>query len=157
MARKITLTVPESLYYQIQNWRSSFNLSRVFQDAVAETIKRKEEFQTRLAQETNLNEIVQRLRREKHQYEKRTRLAAGDAGRKWAVHAHYADLITAVHATDKDVRQYPNLKDPINDAMNNLREEHAPAYDTDDDFQTAVAIGWRQGVCEFWSQVRDKL
>ncbi len=65
MAKKITLTVNENLFKQIDAWRSSFNLSRLFQDAVSEAIRHKEEFQRMLSGNADIPRIVERLKLEK--------------------------------------------------------------------------------------------
>ena len=155
MARKVTLTVPDSLYVQIERWRSAFNLSQVFQEAIAEAIRRREEFQRRLAKNHNLNEIIQRLRREKESHEQRTRRAASDLGHNWASKAHYADLLAAVHTTDAEARGNPAIAQLITTAIDSLKDDHGNAYASPEDFEMAVISGWRQGVLDFWATVKD--
>lgn len=183
MARKITLTVPDSLYSRIQLWRSAFNLSRIFQDAVAEAIRRKEEFQKRLGQDASLTEIIQRLRREKVSFEQRTRLAAAEEGRHWASRAHYAELVVAVHTASAASAKNPAgaadqagaastppaagatrfgpddpaLQEPIARVIESLREEHQPGYRSSEEYRLAVVAGWYQGVRDFWDTVRDRI
>lgn len=44
MARKVTVSIPDLLYEKMERWRRSFNLSKMFQDAVAEAIQKKRTF-----------------------------------------------------------------------------------------------------------------
>ena len=76
MAKKITLTVPDALYQKINEWRSGFNMSRIFQDAVSEAIRRKEEFQQRISEDKGLSDIIQRLKQEKAGWERKIFLKA---------------------------------------------------------------------------------
>ena len=34
MAKKVTISIPDMLHEKLENWRESFNLSKMFQDAV---------------------------------------------------------------------------------------------------------------------------
>lgn len=157
MARKITLTVPEGLYYRIELWRSTFNLSRIFQDAVAEAIRRKEEFQKRIVQDSNIGEIVQRLRREKRSIEQRTQHAAAEEGRRWAATAHYADLVAVIHSSEEEAPRIPGGEAVIETTIRRLAEEHEGEFVGEEEYREAVVTGWRHGVLEFWEAIRDKL
>jgi len=96
MAKKITLSVPESLYQKIENWRASFNLSQMFQDVVTDAIQRKEELQRRIAEDANLVEIVKRLRKEKQEAVARIMDRGIHEGLQWARIAHYDELCYAL-------------------------------------------------------------
>ncbi|HSL41238.1 MAG TPA: hypothetical protein VK857_12765, partial [Desulforhopalus sp.] len=65
MAKKVTISIPDMLHEQLEKWRESFNLSKMFQDVVAEAIHKKEEFQKRIREDLDLTQVIERLRREK--------------------------------------------------------------------------------------------
>jgi hypothetical protein len=153
MAKKITLTVNESLFRQIDAWRSSFNLSRLFQDAVSEAIKRKEEFQRMLSGSTDIPRIVERLRNEKLGALEKA-VAAGKAdGSAWAGRAHYEELVTVVGAipasTDAEDRstQAWGSHSGLATLEGNAAETALAAY----------REGWRTGVIGLWDLVKDQL
>ena len=157
MARKITLTVPDMLYDKIDEWRTNFNLSRIFQDAVTDAIRRKEEFQKRLDQEDSIAEIVKRLRQEKVDFEKRALRAAEEAGRRWAAKAPYPDLLTAVHTSEEEVESVPTLREQISATMEQLSTLPSEVSSSLENLRRTVIHGWKQGVTAFWSIVQDRI
>jgi len=157
VARKITLTVPDGLYEQIDQWRNAFNLSRIFQEAMTDAIRRKEEFQQRVNKEDSMAEIIRRLRREKISYEKKTFREAEEEGRKWAARAAYEDLITAVNAPDEIVERHPALAEQITQTMERLSRMPANVSASFESFRGTVVSGWKHGVYAFWSLVQHRI
>ena len=90
MAKKVTISIPDMLHEKLEKWRESFNLSKMFQDAVTEAIQRKEEFQKRIREDLDLSQIVDRLRREKLQSEGNYYQSGKSDGLHWAKTAHYS-------------------------------------------------------------------
>jgi len=157
MAKKVTISVPDMLHEKLEKWRESFNLSKMFQDAVTEAIQRKEEFQKRIREDLDLNQIVDRLRREKLQSEGNYFQSGKSDGLRWAKTAHYDDLLYALHWQD--------LGNAVKDQVlgNYFQEMHqdnrllrANTYRNDDYFLNYVK-GWKQGVEFFWEEVKEKL
>lgn len=157
MARKITLTVPDRLYEKIDEWRTNFNLSRIFQDAVADAIRRKEEFQKRLDTENSLAEIVKRLRKEKTDFENRAFHEAEEAGRRWAAKAPYEDLLTAVHTAEEEVETVPGLREQIAVTLDQLSRLPAEVSSSFENLHQAVVRGWKHGVTAFWNIIQDRI
>ncbi|MBF0203359.1 MAG: hypothetical protein HQK67_03390, partial [Desulfamplus sp.] len=96
MTRKITLSIPDMLYEKMEEWRQSFNLSKMFQDALAEAIHKKEEFQRRLREDHDMAEIIDRLKHEKKQSEGNCSENGHIRGLQWAKNAHYNELMYAL-------------------------------------------------------------
>ena len=96
MAQKVTLSIPDMLYEKLSKWRESFNLSKMFQDALLEAIQKKEEFQKRIKQDFDMSEIIERLKIEKFESEKNYLEMGLHKGLEWAKRAHYEDLVYAV-------------------------------------------------------------
>lgn len=157
MAKKITLTVPDSLYQKIDCWRSGFNLSRIFQDAVSEAIRKKEEFQKRLDEETPLNEIISRLRKEKTSLERKIAVQAEKAGSLWASKAPYEDLLLAVNASSGDAGVLPQVQVFISQTVLQLSEIPEALSEGFENLKTAVQEGWLKGVGSFWDSVKDRI
>ncbi len=157
MARKITLTVPDALYQKIDEWRSGFNMSRIFQDAVSEAICRKEEFQQRISEDKGLNDIIKRLKQEKSGWERKIFLKAEEAGQLWASRAHYEDLLTAVSASPDQILAIPHLEVQLQATLDQLQQFPSLMAGGIDAFKKTVLTGWKKGVDDFWSVVRDKI
>jgi len=153
MAKKITLTVNESLFQQIDAWRSSFNLSRLFQDAVSEAIKRKEEFQRMLSGSADIPRIVERLRNEKLGALEKAAAAGKSDGSAWAGRAHYEELVAVVgtipsstDAEDKAAQAWQS-----HSGITGLEGKGAGTA------MAAYREGWRTGVIGLWDLVKDQL
>jgi len=150
MAKKITLTVPESLYSQINLWRSSFNLSRIFQEAVTEAIHKKEDFQKRVSEDYNLNDVVRRLKKEKAGAVDKLLKHGEKEGRHWASRAHYEELVQAVSATKEQLSSLPIF-------ARLSKEIPEPDSEVLPDQHKLFLEGWKKGVNEFWEMVKDKI
>ena len=46
MAQKITLSIPDMLHEKLTQWRSSFNFSKLFQEALTEAIQKKRPYRS---------------------------------------------------------------------------------------------------------------
>lgn len=150
MARKITLTVPDALYSKIDKWRTGFNLSRIFQDAVAEAISKKEAFQERLTEEYSLPDIISRLKKEKAGWERSIKEQAEKAGSLWASRAHYEELLTAVNSSSEQLFKLPQIQSQITETVQLIGT-------LPDVPESTVQESWLKGVQNFWDSVRDKL
>lgn len=150
MARKITLTVPDALYSKIDKWRTGFNLSRIFQDAIADAIHKKEVFQERLNEDNSLQDIVSRLKKEKAGWERSIAEQAELAGSLWASRAHYEELILAVNTSSDQLFKMPQIQVQITGTLKQLSNFPENA-------KTTVQESWLRGVQNFWDSVRDML
>jgi hypothetical protein len=155
MSRRITLSVPDALHDQIECWRESFNLSRVFQEAVADMIRRREELQERLKED--LPQVIARLKREKLEAEENWFEKGLSTGLQWARNAHFLELTRVVP------QKAESLAAPGGELQDYFRaifkgEERAAALQEGfEEFRRSFLAGWQKGVNDFWSLVRDKL
>lgn len=150
MARKITLSIPDLLHEKMEEWRQSFNLSKMFQDALAEAILKKEEFQRRFQEDSSMSETIERLRREKKISEGNFLENGRIEGFQWAKSAHYDDLMYAltldsVTALAGDGR-LAHCFAPIIE-REHLTDKHARLF----------IQGWQRGFTEFWNEIKEKL
>ncbi|MGD9938745.1 MAG: hypothetical protein AB7T74_02965 [Clostridia bacterium] len=163
MARKITLTVNETLFDKIDQWRSSFNLSKLFQDAVSEAIKAKEEFHRMLSGKEDIPQIVERLKAEKRGWLENARLDGEADGGAWAGKAHYADLISVVTliessrpGQDGDATASA-AEDLCTELWEKKHRSGGTALMEPEDAKRAYRRGWRAGVTGLWDLVKDQL
>lgn len=157
MAKKVTVSIPDMLHEKMEKWRESFNLSKMFQDAVMEAIQKKEDFQRRIREDLDLHEIIERLRREKASSEEDFFDSGRRDGLLWARSAHYNDLIYALDWNDIDNA----VKDEIlggfflEKSRNTTFPELHPG-EPGESFRVYVK-GWKNGVEQFWNEIREKL
>ena len=60
MVKKVTLSVPDELFKEMQKWRKALNFSRIFQEAVSNEVQKKELFKTKLReQDKTMKEIFE--------------------------------------------------------------------------------------------------
>lgn len=157
MAKKVTISIPDLLHEKLEKWRESFNLSKMFQDAVAEAIQRKEEFQKRLKEDLDLGQIIDRLRQEKMESEGNYFESGKNDGILWAKTAHYDDLQYALHWTDLEnatrdevLGHYFSTNPPASRLLLNTTYQ-------DPKYAHSYLQGWKQGIEQFWDEIREKL
>jgi len=157
MARKVTVSIPDMLYEKMERWRRSFNLSKMFQEAVAEAIQKKEDFQKRIQEDLDLSEVIERLRQEKAQSEGDFQESGKHDGVLWAKSAGYDDIMYALAwddvdgaTTDAVVGHY--FREKI-DKSKLMKEEDG----TINEYARIYINGWKKGLEEFWDAVKDKL
>ena len=157
MAKKVTVSIPDMLYEKMERWRRSFNLSKMFQDAVSEAIQKKEDFQKRIQEDLDLGEVIERLRLEKAQSEGNFFDSGRQDGLLWAKSARYDDIMYALSwekyeqgHEDRILGSYFSEKIHANKLMkiqSNAVNEYARIY----------IQGWKKGLTEFWEEIKDKL
>ncbi|MCA1793329.1 MAG: hypothetical protein LC660_05540 [Desulfobacteraceae bacterium] len=119
MAQKITLSIPDMLHEKLTQWRDSFNLSKMFQEAVADAIQKKEEFQKRFSQEFDMSEVVKRLQQEKQAWLRQFYRLGRKEGAAWGKAAHFEDLLYVLHIPDTyDLVQDARLKEYFDSTLN---------------------------------------
>ena len=157
MTRKITLSIPDMLHEKMEEWRKSFNLSKMFQEALSDAIQKKEAFQRRLQEDHDMVDIIERLRYEKMQSEGNYSENGRLKGIEWAKSAHYDDLMYVIELTpvtrmisDPRMEMYFSGiigKDPLMEASTEAINKHARLF----------IEGWHRGVTELWNEIKEKL
>lgn len=157
MTKKVTISIPDFLHEKLENWRESFNLSKIFQDAVAEAIQKKEEFQKRLREDLDLGQIIDRLRHEKMQSEGNYHESGKNDGILWAKSAHYDDLQHALHWTDLENAAKDEILGHYFSTNPTARRLLPGNTYYDSKYALSYLQGWKQGVEQFWEEIREKL
>jgi hypothetical protein len=157
MTRKITLSIPDMLYEKMEEWRQSFNFSKMFQDALAEAIHKKEEFQRRLQEDHDMSEIIERLKSEKKQAEGNYSENGHLKGLQWAKNAHYNDLMYALGlSSSKEMAEDDMLGCYFHTliASDHLMEKTGDGINK---YGKLFLDGWRRGVRDFWNEIKEKI
>lgn len=157
MAQKITLSIPDLLHEKLDEWRTSFNFSKMFQEALTDAIQRKEEFQKRFSDDFDISEIVNRLKQEKLVWEKQYYKKGKAEGFRWAKAAHYKNLLYVLQfegtyelISDPEMNQYFEQIYQSTDLATYSKSESI-------DHEQRFMDGWFKGVLEFWNQVKEKI
>ena len=157
MAQKITLSIPDLLHEKLKEWRTSFNFSKMFQEAVIDAIQKKEEFQKRFSKDYNMSEIIKRLKQEKLIWEKQYYKLGKEEGLRWAKTAHYEDLLYVL----KLDATYKLISDPkMTDYFDKIYQSTGLvelSNSSSTDHEQMFIEGWFKGVFEFWNHVKEKL
>lgn len=59
MAKKVTISVPEEIYHEMEEWRAELKLSRIFQSAIRKEIDKKKLFRLKMADERTPSEVFE--------------------------------------------------------------------------------------------------
>jgi hypothetical protein len=171
MSPKVTLSVPDDLFEKIEKWKGSFNLSKIFQRAIAEAIENKENFQKRLKEEPTMDAIIERLRKEKEEESMSYHELGKQNGLEWAKSASYSDLQYALKW--ETVAELPGNTigwDPTTDEV--LGEYFGGVIQRDllmgfdetgrghlmpNEYFQAWETGWKEAVEEFWKEVEGRI
>ncbi|WP_319577498.1 hypothetical protein [uncultured Desulfobacter sp.] len=161
MTQKITLSIPDRLHEKLNEWRSSFNLSKMFQETLSDAIEKKERFSKKFCEDFDMTQIINRLQQEKAQWLKNLYNAGRKRGFGWAQGAHYQDLLYVLDHDDtydsgqKIVRhsRFKAYFEHVYDAHNLTRY----AQQGDVDHEKKFMEGWFDGVNAFWNQVREHI
>ncbi len=157
MARKVTVSIPDLLYEKLERWRRSFNLSKMFQDAVAEAIQKKEDFQRRIKQDLDLGDVIERLRKEKAHSDGNLFDTGKQDGVLWAKSASYDDIIYALAWEDLEKGARDGILGPY--FSEKIRKDRLMVIN-DDGINEYVRIyikGWKRGLTDFWDEIKEKL
>ncbi len=157
MAQKITLSIPDLLHEKLKEWRTSFNFSKMFQEALTDAIQKKEEFQKRFSKDYNMSEIIKRLKQEKLIWEKQYYKLGKEEGLRWAKTAHYEDLLYVLQFNGT----YELISDPkmrnYFDKIYQSTELAEQLTSSSIDHEQMFIEGWFKGVFEFWNHIKEKL
>ncbi|MDQ7782336.1 MAG: hypothetical protein RDU20_05645 [Desulfomonilaceae bacterium] len=166
--KKFNLSVPDALARKIDARRDQLgNLSAIFRDALADRIRKQEEFEERLKGDQDMETIIARLKKEKTQLRTDYFSKGKEDGLRWAKAASYKDLEYAG-------RFEPEGRDGLYDPTTTLHDDVLghyfidaleadpltdPGYDEDDLNEHAKKWldGWLEAVHQFRQEISDKI
>ena len=162
MAKKVTISVPDELHERMKEWRSSMNFSQIFQKSISNMIRKKEALQQKIHDELDLSSVVERLKREKAEFEANFIEEGKRAGLEWSRTAHYQELQYALGWTPgKNPFKDEHLGDYFSQVLKNQSERFSTtgrmAQKRFQGFIETYLCGWKEGVESFWEEVKDKV
>ncbi|WP_408998167.1 hypothetical protein ACJ77P_10270 [Syntrophus buswellii] len=171
-SKKITVTVPAELSEKMGAWKEDFNFSKLFQDAVMEAIKKKEDFRNRIKEEASMEQVIARLRQEKAKLKDDSFEQGKRDGLAWAKDAHYSALKYAAlnfvpmdYLEEEAIYSYDPFQDEIlgEYLKQELNKNEYMSFETFDDgcmpnkYYREWECGWKDAVREFWDEIKDKI
>jgi hypothetical protein len=162
MAKKITISVPDDLHEKMKEWKSALNFSKVFQNAVSGLIKKKESLKSKICEEIDFSSIVDRLKKEKIEFEANIIEKGKNDGMEWSKTAHYSELRYALTwdpdenaALDEKLGEYFSyMFDKYKEWLSTTGKK---AQDRINELSGKYLKGWKEGVELFWNEVKDKI
>lgn len=164
---KVNLSIPNELQDRLEKHKLHVNLSKVFQKAITKEIDRREEFQLRLHTEVgSMPEIIERLKKEKITSTGSYYSRGEFEGLQWAKHAHYEELCYAAEVFTPDgncfrdkilgevLTTYIEDIEVLKPASGQIRETDSPIPEP---FIDIFMRGWKEGVSQFWKEVKQHL
>ena len=173
MTKKITLSIPDELGEKMEKWKNSFNYSKLFQDTISKEIQKKEDFNKRLKEDSEMEQIIERLRKEKREVSINHYEQGKLDGVEWAKASSYDEIMYALNwqtmvEMNENLLSYDPTKDEIlgdyfNYILNNEDDPNITCINTkghnyipNDNF-AHWERGWKDGVKAFWDEVKNKL
>ena len=162
MTKKVTISVPDDIYEKMDKWRDSFNFSKVFQETIGEKIRRKEDFRKRLKGETEqMEQIVERLKREKYESEQNYFEDGKLVGLTWAKNSHFDHIMVMI----KEEMSFDFAMETLEQSFDwdELKEREVGDFPYGYYIRDLTRMpskwkdGFREGVQEFWNEVEAHL
>jgi hypothetical protein len=174
MVKRTTISVPDELHKRMEQWKEEINFSKEFQRCIGKLIDKKESYKTRVKEAATMEQIVERLKKEKEKSFTDWEETGQREGLDWAKRASY-DALQFVLSWDgsywpsKDTFEGQSLVEYFEDRFDVYKGLKAV-----DDFYEATGIhyatpvwlsdsgeifieAWREAVSDFWDEVEDKL
>ena len=132
------------------------NFSQVFQRSISAVIRKKEALQERVHEEFDFSSVVERLRKEKEEFEANFLEEGKKAGLAWSRTAHYREL---QHALTFSPSSNPLKDEHLGDYFAHLFKRQAEcfgmAHKRFQQLGETFLSGWKEGVEIFWNEVKD--
>lgn len=166
MVKKFNLSVSDELAEKIEERRDYLgNLSFLFQEAVRDKIRKREEYERRITGGgESMEATIERLRAEKTEAENDWYDMGVKEGIAWAKNVSYATLQYMLAFDVEDHSWSSLVKDEIlGEDFDETFKENSGFLTFDENFGNPSSItlqwlrGWKEGVETFWREVEGKL
>ena len=151
MAQKITITLPDELFKDLQTVKDQFNISGVCRVAIEREVERQK---LSLKGEKEMSAIVARLKEEKQDYDKQYEDEGYKQGYEDAKKMGYEELVEFANSNSWDywrTEAWDKWQDDVNDQISEL------SIDDPNVNKDAYCNGWAKGVAAFYEDVKDQL
>lgn len=151
---RVTLSVPDELMNRIEAVKDRVNMSRVFQAAITARVEQLEHLKKQATEDTNMLEIIERLKTEKVQAEDQSYERGREAGLRLAKTLPYSDLRYAA----EEYELTDNFSCAIEDSVfgDYIKDEIQDEPDYVINF-TRWEKGFLDAIQAFWAEVKEKI
>jgi hypothetical protein len=158
---KIALTVSQSLYDRLQQFKDRIGVLEICRDALEKAILKEE---TKTKDTSNLDDLIKRLRIEKGIVEKQDKEIGFRDGRVRALKFCYFDfkVIERIFEAIKRYGQGVRVEDVVNSVLNDLHMDFIQLFWADDGVlgftnRESYLKGYIEGVIDLWTEVSEKI
>ena len=162
MGKKVTISVPDDLHKKMQKWRHLFKPSKVFQEAMAYLIEKKENFAKRVKEGEDMAATIKRLKKQKAAFEGEKEDRGREEGLRFAKIADYEILLEALKeltVTDNGAEYLVTTS--LEEYFKEAAEEEGIDMIIEQRQITPEFLqwltGWKEGVEVFWSEIENKI
>jgi hypothetical protein len=145
MAQNINISLPEELFERLKEVKNQINVSGVCQNALETEIEFCE-----LKMKGSTMSTIERLTRQKEQFDEKYIEQGKAAGIKDAGEMDYEDLMEVVNANER-IYKTDYYQNEMEDQLKEISNDD-PAFNEDKYLE-----GWVEGVNEFWEEIKDEL
>ncbi|MCD7897638.1 MAG: hypothetical protein LUG50_13345 [Planctomycetaceae bacterium] len=177
MVKRFSVSVSEELGQRIHRWKDEISPSAIFQRAMEEVVREKEEFSGRLQDDPALPEVVERLRTESGKARSEYRVNGKSKGIEWAKCASLKNIKHILHEKEcfddlfsQNERIPPSmiLDDYVIGAYVKQAWAGDPAFESKyvgnkrkEEVLSPESVlwfeGWLEGVSTFWKEVEKRM
>lgn len=167
LVKKFTLTVNDHEYELISKWKSDFNLSSIFRDAVLEKISAKERIEKEMIDEVALGDFIKRLKKEKDESDQYFIAIATKDAANWMSSAKYRELVYLeswkIPFDGAEIKTKSLISDPKLGGYFKQMLEHndamAPSLKSKylNNYAKSWLNTWTQAVAQSWNSIKDKI
>lgn len=149
MAMRISISVPEELYNDLDAHKERMNVSKICQDAI-----RREIDMQKLKNMDDMDSVIERLRSERREHIQWCRDMGAKDGANDAKDLSFDEFqaISKIEECDGDIDALPDsVCDWLNDRLDKLCRIH-DTLSTEE-----YLMGWCECVKAFWEEIKEKL
>ncbi len=161
MTKRTTISIPDELHERMEKWKGKLNFSRISQNAISDAIRKRENFKKRLKEDENMEQIIERLQKEKKESEEDVFEAGKLEGLDWAKYAHYDEIQLVLNAWDSQEGAIAEImKHDTSESnwtwLSKTLSDFGLEYEDSIPFRTFES-GFVKGVEEFWDEVKNEI
>lgn len=163
MVKRVTVSVPDELYEKMKEWGESINFSKEFQRHMGTLIRQKEEIKNLVKGDKKMQEIVERLRKEKIEVMGDPTEKGFEDGYEWAKSAHLSSLRKALkwdpsrgYPDDEELKEYLDriFCEDEDDEYEYLSRE-AWQRSQRHEYNDKYIDGFKKGIEAFWARAKE--
>jgi hypothetical protein len=168
MVKRYNVSVSDEAAEKIDKWKHVFSPSEVFREAMLKKIEDKENFQKRIKEDGTMEEVIERLKREKEGSIEKFRNQGREEGARWAKAASYEKIVYLGNwEFDPDSGGAIFSDEVLGDYFQEAFKDHptlkadlysdGPYISELSELGDEWVLGWLEGALEVWDAIMEKI